>query len=377
MTEFRPRTRGGSVRSVVHIVPGLVPGECGVGDYAVKLAQMWKTQGVESSFVVGGPDQRNRTLELDARGPFRILPLKVSSPEEMTSALFSLSFDTVLLHMSGFGYEANNAPEWLAKGLAEYRKHSLATIATFFHELWQKPILWKRTIYRWYFERKVIRSVFDSSDAFFTNTNSRFNILRNWDEKKIGLCVPVFSNVGGIDHQSNKENDLAVMFGLARHRRPAWYSLATKFNALEILGIRRIVDIGPSDFELPGKLQPYIVSRGKLSDAAVSDLLARSRYGFIHYEVDQLGKSGVFNAYAAHGVCTINLGRRGVSPDDLEQSRNFLQLEDAIAAGSNLVLLADTVGRAALAWYRPHGLSATSKALIDTLNQVSSVKTPL
>src|SRR5262249_21374532 len=58
--------------------------------------------------------------------------------------------------------------------------------------------------------------------------------------------------------------------------------------------------------------------------AAVSELLERTRFGFIAYPLDFIGKSSVFAAYSAHGVVPIVLSDKHGAFDGLQPVRHFL-----------------------------------------------------
>src|SRR5579859_7250131 len=94
----------GRVTSIAHIVPGLVPGECGLGDYAVKLAWEFERVSIKSSFVVAGRELRHRSLEYDPRGEFPVAVVHDDLPSSLEKALCSQDCDVIILHYSGYGY---------------------------------------------------------------------------------------------------------------------------------------------------------------------------------------------------------------------------------------------------------------------------------
>src|SRR5207302_6871010 len=90
--------------------------------------------------------------------------------------------------------------------------------------------------------------------------------------------------------------------------------------------------------------------------------MRRAKAGFTSYPVHCLGKSGVFAAYAAHGLLPI-VARTGGNDDGLVLGRTMvaatglseqLSLEDMaeIAAGAHT-------------WYRPHSVEASGSAYYD------------
>jgi hypothetical protein len=79
------------------------------------------------------------------------------------------------------------------------------------------------------------------------------------------------------------------------------------------LGVEKVVEIGPRTQSVPAHIGSAPVEvRGVLPVSEISEILSTSRYGFIafHLWTPPLGiilleKSGVFAAYAAHGVIPV------------------------------------------------------------------------
>src|SRR5262249_37540788 len=138
-------------------------------------------------------------------------------------------------------------------------------------------------------------------------------------------------------------------------------------RAVSTLRIKQIVDIGPRRSPMPSHLAGVpVVAKGPLPQAAVSELLLQARFGFVAYPVDVIGKSGVFAAYAAHGVVPVVLSdeKRMASLDGLRSSQHFLdglRLADADANG-----LA-SMQRELFAWYQPHSLKAQADFLARSI----------
>ena len=92
------------------------------------------------------------------------------------------------------------------------------------------------------------------------------------------------------------------------------------------LAIQNVIDIGERVTSVPPHLGSAVVtSMGRLSGRLVSRHLLACRYGLLNYDVGRLGKSGVFAAYAAHGIIPICIGSRAAPTDGLEESQHFLR----------------------------------------------------
>jgi hypothetical protein len=124
-------------------------------------------------------------------------------------------------------------------------------------------------------------------------------------------AMPVFSNVGepGCGSAPCERAAAAVVFGLAgvEDRIFGTYRFEIE-RIISALGIEKILDVGPRFSSMPRTFAGApVISKGVLPQGAVSELLQRARFGFVAYPLDFIGKSGIFAAYAAHGVIPIVL----------------------------------------------------------------------
>jgi hypothetical protein len=344
---------------IAQVVPSFLPGQDGLGDYAFRLALELADSDIETTFIVAGHRHRGRKHGGEGgREVFNTLQLDESEPAGLIRLLSSVKFDALVVHMSGYGYENKGAPAWLVSGLEEYKAETGTPIISVFHELWQKPVPWRKTLIRWYSQYRVMRRLFVISEGYITNAHRRLEKLQSWDPGKPGLYSPVFSNIGELDQLEPKETDLAVVFGLSLGRRRTYRALASKAADLAEFGIKRIIDIGDPAFPIPDPLRKIVVSRGQLDDGAVSQVLARSLLGFASYDGDVFAKSGVFNAYASHGVCTINMKSSAKGQDGLASGKQYLNWREANQAGAEIIQVAERVGRSAFDWYQGHNTRA-------------------
>ena len=142
------------------------------------------------------------------------------------------------------------------------------------------------------------------------------------------------------------------------------------------MGIQRILDIGPRSFPIPDALAGApVVPKGAVPPRAVSELLQHSRFGIVAYPYDVLGKSGVFAAYAAHGIVPIVFPDRRGSFDGLEAGRHLIdgfQLGAAVEAGRLASLQSQLFD-----WYGAHSLPVQAGLLERTMNQATRASQPI
>lgn len=353
-----PDTGGGG--AIVHLVPSLVPGVCGVGDYAVRVATGLQARGIPSAFVACGTELIDRADENDPLGPFPTVTLTTNLGASLAAHLDACRAGTVMLHYTGNGYDPFGSPTWLANVLRDHARSRETRIVTFFHEVWQEPSLFSRRLYRTWFQRRVIRQICAASDYIVSNTQERVAALSPYHSRGCEY-LPVFSNVGEAMYAESKDRGLAVIFGLPRRRQQTWDALARVPQVLEQLGIRRIVDIGPPAVAVPEPLTDIADVRGSLEADAVSALLAEASVGIILYNNAELGKSGILAAFAAHRLCVVNLEEagRGTGDGDIAPGTHYL----LPAQCAEPMLDPGRVAATLTGWYRPHSFDANIAAL--------------
>ena len=113
---------------------------------------------------------------------------------------------------------------------------------------------------------------------------------------------------------------------------------------------------------------------GALPANEVSDWMRKSLAGFVSYPSHCLGKSGIFAAYAAHGLVPV-LPRRcvGSDRDGLMPGKHFAIAEDlGLEAMSRVQILSE----AACDWYQGHRVDAQAEQFYNCLSGTSESKKP-
>jgi hypothetical protein len=300
-----------SPKRVISIVPRLPPSIDGVGDYALSTARALKQQfGIETEFIVCDPLwQGDRTLE-----GFKINALSARNSGELAKLLQDLTKNPsiVLLHMSGYGYAKWAVCNWLVEGLRQWKyAQPQSQLVTMFHELYNcMGWPWQHNFWVSYPQKRIAENLARLSDRCIT-TCEKYALelvsLSNSKHQDVQF-LPVVSTVGEPESVQLlvDRSPQMVVFGLGGRASAYQKFLPMVEEVCLQLGIQRIVDIGtPTGLDFPRLTKIPIIEMGRLSALDVSKILSESVFGWLSYDVDRLGKSSVYSAYAAHGLVPI------------------------------------------------------------------------
>lgn len=319
---------------ILHIIPQLPPAICGVGDYSflvgAKIEQL--RSDVRCGYIACGSRAAENPVispgHRDATGSSQSAPLW-RAVGDLIDELAHGAVDRVslLLHYSGYGFHPLGAPAWLADALDRPPPElESVRITTMFHELYAAGWPWQRAFWTSSRQRAVAIHIARLSDALITNREQNARWLEEVTGRATGSVpsMPVPSNVGEPVEVPPWEKRLprAVTFGGPRLKR---FALSTRSNDVahlcEDVGITELVDIGSP---IPIHRRAFqsrgirVEQLGFCPRDEVSDLLLKSRIGFVDYPCDFVSKSSVVAAYAAHGLAIfLNAGSRKVSCDDV------------------------------------------------------------
>ena len=272
----------------------------------------------------------------------------------------------VLLHYVGYGYAKRGCPIWLVKGLEncllEYPNLRLMVI---FHELFAFGLPWQSSFWTSLYQRWLSAKLAKLASACCASWRQSAEWLGEKAPKHRGrvACSPVFSNVGEASQLPGFERrhpHLVVFGGVATRSRAYAWNIERMEHALKELQISQIVDIGPP-CSTPPKMSIPIVFRGCLPANKVSAEMSISRFGYFNCPIDCLSKSGVFAAYAAHGLVPL-CSQRNAKPnfEGLESGVHLLNLENALARELPQV---ETVAGNVRTWYATHSLERQTARL--------------
>ena len=365
--------------TVIQLVPRYGSEPTGIGDYAECLARTLRAcAGINSVFLSGMASSEPPEMKND----WKTYCVPHHEPQNLADTLRVAAYESkarvILLHFSGYGYQQRGVPLWLLQGLRIWRYgETHVPILTIFHELYATGRPWNSSFWLSPLQRRIARNVLNLSSGAITATSFNQEWLqdRNRNHAEI-IRMPVFSNIGepGSGRAPCARAGTAVVFGLAgvEDRLYGGYRKEIE-HVLMTRGIEKIIDIGPRHGTTPSRLAGVpIISKGALPQASVSELLQQARYGFVAYPLNAIGKSGVFAAYAAHGVIPIVFSEKRGPFEGLEAGRNFidgLQLEHDVEADT----LASIQSELSI-WYASHSLLVQAELLEKCIMSKVSVR---
>ncbi len=341
--------RGPSM-ALVQIVPELPPVVGGIGDYASLLATALQRLQIRTTFVV--PERAALAERLEALRP-----------------------GAVLLHYSGYGFARRGAPFWLVHALRRWKARAPGSrLVVMFHELWAFGSPWSSSFWLLPAQRAIAAALLGLADAFLTSTDLSARRLRQLaPDRSPAAVVPVVSNIGEPDRLPPfaAREPLAVVFGRPGMRARVYRDLGAFLPALRAAAIEAILDIGPP-LERRALDQPAMpVTRcGHLEPASASAMMLRARFGLLDYPLDHAAKSGIFAAYAAHGLLPLIRGAPGGAGDRLRDQLNLVRIGAPIP---DLQRSAPSIAAAANLWYREHGLERAAGCFARALSPVEAL----
>jgi hypothetical protein len=355
----------------------------GVADFALALARALRASGGPNSVFLSGTPSVNAMPVAD---DWRTVCVPKRNAQILADTLQLLSAESntcaVVLHLSGYGYQKRGVPVWLAQGLRIWsRRAGRVPLLTIFHELYATGRPWQSAFWLSPLQKQIARSILNLSSAAITPTDLYSKRLSKWRDGSAAriTAMPVFSNVGepGCGLAPCTRTATAVVFGLAgvEDRLFSIYRRDME-RIVAALGIEKIFDVGPRFSSVPRTLAGApVISKGVLPQAAVSELLQRARFGFVAYPLDFIGKSGVFAAYAAHGVVPIVLSQKQGAFDGLQPSQHLL---DGLRLGTRVDAehLASIQGKL-FSWYTSHSLKVQADLVVNSISPSSGQQNTL
>lgn len=345
---------------IIQIVSRLPPAIDGVGDYACLLArQLRDAHDIHTTFVVCDPECEMAKTEPPSTtiDGFPIFQLKKQTAGELLRILAQPGMPAiVLLQFVGYGYQKRGCPIWLERGLHTWKSEKKKTerrLLTMFHELYANGPFWSSAFWTSPVQKWIAKSLARMSEHCFTNLAVNVRILKHLtarDENNFTV-LPVFSNVGEPENLPgwNGRKPRLIVFGSAGQRRKVYFECkASLEKTCQLMKLDEIVDVG-APFELP-QLSVRVSQRGILPASEVSREMLAARAGFFAYPTAYLGKSGIFAAYAAHGLLPVTF--------EASQMKN----EDGLKAGEHYLFANDLGGcdaektaKGAHQWYQANG----------------------
>lgn len=286
-----------------------------------------------------------------------------------TNAMLCDPADTVILQFSGYGFEKRGTPLWLLREL-EQRRTRIKNLGIYFHELYAFGPPWSSSFWLSPTQRHIARRLADLSDFWMTNREGSAQWLRGFAGDKPHAVLPVFSNVGESAATARERAPRIMVFGSAGLRQNTYRAAGERLFAWAQQASLEIHDIGPAitDGGLSATLHSTgVIQHGQLDANQVDRLMRDARYGVVAYPVAYAAKSGVFAAYAAHGMCPVLLSAEHLEADGLKAGVHYLPELPDFSATADI----DSIRQAAWAWYQPHSVARHAKTLMELLDSSS------
>ena len=323
---------------LIHTAPELPPTIGGVADYTALLScrLVEVSDGIVEPVMVHAGNRPTESIDVDFPTENLSGRCSASALAESFSRFVEESERTaVLLEYSGYGYDKNGAPQWLADGIEQFCHVSGTPLITVFHELYTSEYRpWKRNFWVIPWQHYVVCQLARLSSGIISNRDDMAQWLhRRVDGTPVRMC-PSFSNVGEPDELPPYEDrePFVAHFGGETKKAQLYAEYGSALGPLlQRADVNRIIDIGPP---VPEKLRSRVgipvESKGILSPKEVSRYLRRASLGLLNYPLHCLKKSGIWASYAAHGVPTL-LAAKLMGIEGLDRGRHFLLLNEEMS----------------------------------------------
>ena len=280
--------------------------------------------------------------------------------------------DSVILQLSGYGFDKRGAPLWLLDEIKRRRKH-IKTLGIFFHELYAFGLPWSSSFWLSPVQRHISRRLAEMSDFWITSREGSAQWLKRFAGEKPHAVLPVYSTIGEPDSFTEVRSSKVVVFGSPGLRQATYRAAGEKlFDWAKQVSLE-IHDIGTpiTDEQLSATLSAEgVIQHGRLDDEAVRRLMQDALFGLLAYPVEYVAKSSVFAAYCAHGICPVLISHNYAKADGLVAGNHYLP--GLTEAGD--FLQAASIGQAAWGWYQPHGLDIQATTLLELMGAKTELR---
>jgi hypothetical protein len=346
---------------IIIIVPNLSPFIDGVGDYALKIAKKLLIYNLFDITIIiaGNPFYSNCNIS-------EINTITVTKKNHLFDILTSLKSNKIFFNYVGYGYNRRGIPFWIYFNLQKWKKsNNNNKLVTTFHELYAvsfNPLT--SSFWNQFLQRYLTKKIILLSDSIVTNKSNNLKYIKSISENILSHSFPVFSNIiepENILFQKRKKH--IVIFGTYSNKEIIYSKqLDSLINICVYFNITEVIDIGPK-CKLPNVPNLKFVQKGILEDAEISKVISSSYIGIIgRYNNIDFAKSGVFAAYASHGLLIICLNKCHQVYDDLILGEHYLDI-DTYHNKFNYLDLCKSVYK----WYIAHSLNVQSEYYLRIL----------
>jgi hypothetical protein len=273
------------------------------------------------------------------------------------------------LQYSGYGYQGRGVPLWLVQELKATRNR-IHKLGIYFHELYAFGPPWKSEFWLSPLQRYIAYRLAELADFWVTNRGESARHLKRYSHNKCHAVLPVFSNVGEASSYLPQRARKLVVFGGAELRRATYRRAGRGLFDWAKQCCMEMHDIGPElmDKELRKDLEERnVIVHGRMSTFDVGIVMQNAMFGLLAYPASFIGKSGVFAAYCAYGICPLLISD---DVDEFDGCSAFVHYYPGLPNLSDFKEFS-TIGVRAWEWYQKHSLSihvSTVQELVGTPN---------
>lgn len=363
---------------VAMIVPRLPPAIDGVGDYALSLANRLRLDfNIHTHFIVCDPFWSGEA-SIDG---FSITQIVRQNKQILLDILEREPHDSsIILQYVLHGYAKKGCPFWLIEALEEWKnkKHD-ANLVSMFHEIYSMGpgvVPWNTDFWLLPWQKQLAKRLFEISDQALTSSQ-RYAELLHGQSSRSDLevkTVPVPSNIGEPDNclPLTQRKKRLVIFGQGGNKAKVYAASEQVLQVCQYVGAEEIIDIGPPSANVSERIVDIpVVKVGVVDPPTISGILLDSLAGLLSYDPERLAKSGIFAAYASHGVLPINLQLSSNVPDGLDGLTAEQQYLTPMAWRQDTASSGDVcwqkVASSAKNWYGQHSQAATAKLFAQAI----------
>lgn len=356
---------------IISIVPRLPPSVDGVGDYAVKIAELTHEKFNINTVLLAASPLSNQQPIVNG---FQALRLESFSEKDFILCIESLTDSSkeetlLLMNYANYGYGRIGCPYWLLRGLKRWKSlHPNSKLVIMFHEVCNtvkvKP--WKHSFWTPPIQKNIASQLAKIADKCITSNSKYASLLAGLSGRDDIEILPVFSSIAEPIHTPsfNDRKKALVIFGQQRRRESYRLSWPHIRKACELFDIQEILDIGPQlDIEIPSHVDIPVRQMGPLSKENLSNILLESKIGFLNYLDEPVTKSSVFASYCSHGMLPICHMASATEKEGLISGLNYVNAS-LTEITVDILHQAPSISNAAYAWYQKHRLEVQIDALI-------------
>ena len=357
---------------VIQLVPHPPTHFGGISTYSLKLAEaLFQEHGIFTEFIIYESSFQNFPIpiETEIKG-FPITILSEETPKGCLSLLTEQNFPAIILHYHQPASGRFSSLYWLLKGLQLATALHKFPLIVIFHEL--SLTFSVRNIKIFHPLRLLAgRGIARTADTIVTASAGFQDLVSKWVKHPV-KCLSVISNIGEPENVPilEERKRRMIIFGREYSRERVYKKyLREVLLCCENLKIEEIYDIGSPGVKLPNLNEIRIVDIGEQPPEVVSQLMLTSLAGFFDYShcPGDLGKSGIFAAYCAHGLIPISSVYNPSESTGLSLNKHYVIANEQLKNMDYIHL--QSIADNAFNWYSNHNIAEHTKIFATSLKK--------